>query len=145
MKRILTFILAIVLICTVFTGCNKVNEIADSAVQAAKAELEKQIQDKIREHKVELIELKTAVGNLNSDNKLAVQFFAAVLIYTESETAPGTCADALSGVLGEAGYMVQTESKVTHEKLVHKSLAYDHADFSAGNYYTIYIYKDSLL
>ena len=144
MKRILSLILAVLLFSSALIGCSTVNELTDKAVEAAKTELEKQIQEKIKEHKVELIELKTSVGNLNSDNKLAVQFFAAILIRTESETAPGTCADALKG-LGETGYMAQTAANVTHEKLVHKTITYNHTDFSAGNYYTIYVYTGSLL
>ena len=143
--RFARMIPAMILLFALLTGCSQVNEIADNVAQAARDELLQQIESKLEEHKVDVVEIKTAVGNLNGDDSKALQFFAAILIRTNSDTAPNTCADALKGMFTQTGYMTQEESAVTHELLVHKQIAYDHSDFSGGTYYTVYAYSKSLL
>lgn len=136
---------AILLVFALLTGCSQVNDIADSVAQAAKEELQQQIEAKLEEHKVDIVEIKTTIGHLNGDDPKALQFFAAILIRTNSDTAPETCAEALKGMFTQTGYMTQGQSDVIHELLEHKQLAYDRSDFSDGTYYTVYAYNKSLL
>ncbi len=136
---------AIVLMFSLLAGCAQVSEIADNVAQAAKDELLQQIETKLEEHKVDIVEIKTAMGHLNGDDSKAVQFFAAILIRTNSDTAPETCAEALKGMFTHTGYMTQEQSAVIHELLEHKQLSYDRSDFSDGTYYTVYAYSKSLL
>lgn len=145
MKKLICTLLALILAATCLFGCANISQIADSVADAAAQELENQLKSTLEKHKVEVIEMKTAFGKLNSEDDKALQFFAAALIRCESETAAQTCATALGSLFEQAGAMVQTESAVAHEALVHKTITYDHTDFSAGNYYTVYVYNSSLL
>ena len=142
MKRILSLVLILVLSC--FAGCAAVGEIAGNVADAAAKELENQLKATLEKHKVEVIEVKTAFGKLNGDDDKAMQFFAAALIRCESDTAAQNTATALDALFEQAGAMVQTDSAVAHEALVHKTITYSHTDFSAGNYYTVYVYNSSL-
>lgn len=141
MKRIVSIILCALLVAGCFSGCAMVNDIAGNVADAAAKELENQLTATLEKHKVEVVELKTAFGNLNSNDDLAVQFFGAVLIQSDSETAAETVTKALSGMFEETGFQVQTGSAIESKHLVHKTLSYDHSDFSAGNYYTVYVYS----
>ena len=146
MKRIVAVLLFLLLTVSMLSACGGVvGEIAGNVADAAAKELENQLKSTLEKHKVEVIEVKTALGKLNGEDEKALQFFAAALIRCESETAAQTCATALSGLFEQSGAMAQTQSAVTHEALVHKTIAYDHTDFSAGNYYTVYVYNSSLL
>ena len=145
MKKLICSILAMLMLLSCFCGCANVSQIAGNVADAAAKELENQLKTTLEKHKVEVVELKTAFGKLNGEDEKALQFFAAALIRCESETAAQTCATALDALFEQAGATVQTESAVTHEALVHKTIAYDHTDFSTGNYYTVYVYNSSLL
>lgn len=145
MKKFICAILAMVFLLSCLVGCANVSQIAGNVADAAAKELENQLKTTLEKHKVEVVELKTAFGKLNGEDDKAMQFFAAALIRCESDTAAQTCATALDALFEQAGAMVQTESAIAHEALVHKTLAYDHADFSAGNYYTVYVYNSTLL
>ena len=144
MKRILVLLLSAVLVFGCFAGCAAVGEIAGNVADAAAKELENQLKSTLEKHKVEVIEVKTAFGKLNGDDDKALQFFAAALIRCESDTAAENTATALDALFEQAGSMAQIESAVTHEALVHKTITYSHTDFSAGNYYTVYVYNSSL-
>lgn len=144
MKRLFALILSIILVLGCFAGCAAVGEIAGSVADAAAKELENQLKATLEKHKVEVIEVKTAFGNLNGEDSKSIQFFAAALIRCESDTAAQNVATALDALFEQAGSMTQTESAVTHEALVHKTITYGHTDFSAGNYYTVYVYNSSL-
>ena len=144
MKRILALALSAILVLGCFAGCAAVGEIAGNVADAAAKELENQLKATLEKHKVEVIEVKTAFGKLNGDDDKAMQFFAAALIRCESDTAAQNTATALDALFEQAGAMVQTDSAVAHEALVHKTITYSHTDFSAGNYYTVYVYNSSL-
>ncbi len=144
MRKIFTLVLTAVLLCGLICGCSIVGDIAGNVVDAAAKELENQLKATLEEHKVEVVELKTAFGRLNGEDEKKVQLFCAALIKSESDTAAENCAKAMGAVFGTAGWTVQTGSKVEHEALVHKSVVYDHSDFSGGKYYTVYVYVDSL-
>jgi hypothetical protein len=120
------------------------SEIADNVLEAAREELLEQIQAKVEEYKVNIIETKTAVGKLN-DQGGQYQFFCALLIQTNAESSAKDCAEAVAALTGKASYMPQTGSQVVSEYLVHKTITYDQTDFSAGNYYTVYVYVEDLV
>ena len=138
-RKVASLVLAVLLLCSIFAGCSAVNEITDSVVNAAKAELENQIKAKLEEYKVEAVELKTAMGKLNDEGG-QYQFFFAVLVQSDSDALPQAAVAAITKLFPESGLVSQTGSKVENAHLVHKEITYDHADFSAGNYYTIYVY-----
>ncbi len=145
MKKLICTLLALMIAVSCLFGCANVSQIAGNVADAAAKELENQLKTTLEKHKVEVVEVKTAFGKLSGEDEKALQFFAAALIRCESETAAQTCATALDALFEQAGAMAQTESAVTHEALVHKTITYDHTDFSAGNYYTVYVYSSSLL
>lgn len=130
----------LVLCCLMGTlaGCVSVGEIADSVVSAAKAELEKQIQDKIQEYKVSVVEMKTAFGKLDGNG--SYQFFCAVLVQSNSENSVSDCAKGMEKIAGVTGYMKQTTATVDSDHLQNKTVTYAHSDFSEDNYYTVYMY-----
>ena len=140
MRRILALLLVVCMALSV-SGCAVVGDIAGNVADAAAKELENQLKATLEKHKVEVVELKTAFGNLNSNDDKALQFFGAALIRSESDTAAENCAKALGTVFEEAGFMVQTGSPINVKYLVHKTLSYDHTDFSEGNFYTVYVYS----
>ena len=144
MRKIIALFLAAVLLCGTVSGCAVVGDIAGNVADAAAKELEIQLKATLQKYKVEVVEVKTAFGHLNGEDEKALQFFCAALIKTESETAAQTCATALDAVFEEAGSMVQAGSQFTHSALVYKTIQFDHADFSGGNYYTVYVYNSSL-
>lgn len=139
-KRIALLLVFAVLL-TLFAGCGKMGQIAESVADAAKEELESQVKKVLQEYKLELVEMKTAAGKLN-DNGESVQLFCAVLVRTENEGMVESCADALGKLFAQTGTMPQTDSAVLSPLLVHKSLSYRFSDFADGNtYYTIYVYS----
>ncbi len=144
MRKWIALLLAAVLLCGTFSGCSTVGDIAGNVADAAAKELESQLKTTLEKYKVQVVEVKTAFGKLNGDNDKATQFFCAALIKSESDTAAQTCATALDAIFETAGSMEQTGSRVAHFALVHKSIQYDHTDFSDGNYYTVYVYNSSL-
>ena len=140
MRRIISLLLAVCMLLCV-SGCAVVGDIAGNVADAAAKELENQLKATLEKHKVEVVEVKTAFGNLNSNDDMALQFFGAALIQSDSDTAAENCAKALDAVFEEAGFMTQTGSAIEVKYLVHKTLSYDHTDFSEGNYYTVYVYN----
>jgi len=126
-------------------GCGEVaGDIAGNVVEAAKKELENQVRSTFEKYKVDVIELKTAVGKLNGssgDN----QFFCAALVESDSNAIPQSVADNLSKLFHDAGILVQTGSQVEHSYLEHKEITYKFSDFDANKtYYTVWCYTDKL-
>lgn len=138
-RKVVSLLLAVLMLGGILAGCNMVNDIADSVVTAAKQELENQIKAKLEEQKVDAVELKTAFGKLNDEGG-EYQFFCAVLVKTDSEALPKAAADAMAKLFTDAGLVAQTGSKVENAHLIHKDITYDHSDFADGSYYTIYVY-----
>ena len=140
MKRILSVLLCLALVLAL-AGCGEtVSDIAGNLLDAAKKELENQVKATLEKYKVSVVEIKTAAGHLNGEEK-ANQFFCAALVQSNSESVPQSCADALGKVFGEASVHPQSTSKLDSPYLVHKEITFDHTDFSAGNYYVIYVYS----
>lgn len=142
--RMLALILALSCLLCALTGCATVLEVTGEVVNAAKEELENQIREKLGEYKVTPMEFKSAFGKLNDDGG-KYQCFYAVLVQTDTESHVINCAQTLGKAFSDSGYMLQTASAVESKYLVHKTVTYDHADFTAGNYYTIFVYVDDLL
>lgn len=142
-RKVLSVLLAFMLMSAMLTGCGAVGDIAGSVAEAAGKELENQVKAALEKHKVEVVELKTAVGRLNDEGS-DLQFFCAVLVKAESDTVVNGCAEAMDAVFEYAGVIPQTSSKVECPYLIHKEVTFDHRDFSSGGYYTIYIYNSSI-
>ena len=141
--KFFSLLLALVLAFSCLTGCSTVTDIAGNVADAAMKELETQIKDVLEEYKVQMVEFKTTAGKLNGTGN-EIQFFCAVLIQADSDTTAKLCANALDGIFEETGVVPQTSSQIKSLYLEHKTLSYKHTDFSAGNYYTIYVYNSSL-
>ena len=140
MFRKLTAIFLVLVCCaSVFAGCDAVSDITDNVLSAAKDELVKQIKAKVEEYKVTVVETKSTVGTLNDDGG-KYQFYCAILVQTNAESSASDCAAAMGKLFGESGYTAQTGTAVESEHLVHKTITYSHADYSEGNYYTVYVY-----
>lgn len=140
-RKLIALVLAAFMALSLFTGCEAVGEIAGNVAEAAKKELEAQVKAVLDEYKVELIEMKTTVGKLN-DNGESIQIFCAILVRSDNETLPRSCAEALGKLFTDSGIMVQTGSEIEHRYLVHKDLSYGFTGFGNGDtYYTIYVYS----
>lgn len=139
-EKALSLMLILLMFTALLTGCSTVGEIAGNVADAAKTELENQVQAVLDEYKMDIIEVKTTVGRLNSDGQL--QFFCAVLVRAADDSVPASCADALGKVFSRSGVIRQTGSTIESSLLEKKSLSYSFSDFSDGNsYYTIYAYS----
>ena len=147
MKRYFFAFLAVILVLTMWTGCSeKAGQLADQAagaVETGKQKLEQQVKSILEKYEADVVELKTAVGNL-SGTEGDVQFFCAALIRTDSTAIAQGCVDALNKVFTDAGLLSQTGSKIESTHLVHKELTYKRTDFSDGTYYTVYGYHADL-
>ena len=143
MKKVISLLLALVLSLGLFTGCNETtNKIASSVADAAMKELEVQVKAALEEHKLEVIEIKTAFGKLNdtADN----QYFVSALVRTEKTDLIDASLAGLKYVFTDVGCVSETDSKIDSEYLVHKDLSYSRTDFSDGTYYTVYAYYDDI-
>lgn len=145
-KKICALILALAMLLAL-AGCGEVaGEIAGNVADAAKKELENQIRKTFETYKIEILDMKTAVGKLNSDSG-DIQFFCAVLVKSDSDAIPQSVADALSNVFSDAGVTPQggASSEVKNDYLEHKSITYKFDSFYDGNaYYTVWCYTDKL-
>ena len=143
-KKICALILALAMLLAL-AGCGEVaGEIAGNVADAAKAELEKQIRKTFETYKIEILDMKTAVGKLNSDSG-DIQFFCAVLVQSDSDAIPQSAADTLGKLFHDAGITVQTEAKISNSHLQAKELSYKFDSFGDGKtYYTVWCYTDKL-
>lgn len=143
MKKVISLLLALVLSLGLFTGCNETtNKIASSVADAAMKELEVQVKAALEEHKLEVIEIKTAFGKLN--NTADNQYFVSALVRTEKTDLIDASLAGLKYVFTDVGCIAETDSKIDCEHLVHKDLSYSRTDFSDGTYYTVYAYYDDI-
>ena len=139
---VILLVIVAVILCFVL-GKDTVTGIAENVLDAAKEELAEQIEEKLSEYAVEVVELKPVVGKLNDDGG-EYQFYCACLVQTSAESSAADCAKALSKIFGESDFVSQTDREVDAEQLVHKSITYKQKDFSEGNYYTVYVYVDNI-
>ena len=140
-RKYISLVLALMLVLSLFTGCDAVGQIAGSVADAAMAELETQIRAILEEYKMDVIELKTTAGKLN-DGEGDIQFFCAVLVRADNDAVPRSCADALGKVFQNSGIMPQTSRSIESPFLVNKTLDYSYTGFGGEeNLYTIYVYS----
>ena len=143
-RKVCSFILALVMVSCLFTGCSDtVSEIAGNVADAAVAELEKQVKSALEKNKVEVVEMKSVFGKLNDQGSEA-QLFCAALIRAESTDLAKAAVDTMGKLVTQAGIFSQTGSTVSSDLLVHKKIQFKHTDFSAGNYYVIFAYHEDL-
>jgi hypothetical protein len=138
-RKVVSLVLAAFMLCGIFAGCNAVGEIAGNVADAAMKELENQVKATLEKNKVNVVELKTAIGKLNDDGS-EMQFFCAALVKSDTDTVVNGAAEAMGAVFEKSGVLAQTGSKVESEYLVHKDITFKHSDFSDGTYYVIYVY-----
>ena len=138
-RKVVSLVLAAFMLCGIFAGCNAVGEIAGNVADAAMKELENQDKATLEKNKVNVVELKTAIGKLNDEGS-EMQFFCAALVKSDTDTVVNGAAEAMGAVFEKSGVLVQTGSKVESEYLVHKDITFKHSDFSDGTYYVIYVY-----
>ena len=142
-RKILSLILAAAMVLSL-CGCGgTVGEIADSVKEAAMKELKNQVQQLLEKNKLEVVETKTAFGQLNDDGG-KYQFLIAALVKSNSTSIPQSTADTMAKLFSDAGLTVQTASAFENAHLVHKEISFSHTDFSEGNYYVIWGYAADL-
>ena len=133
-------------LCMILAGCGEVaGDIAGNVADAAKKELENQIKQTFETYKIDIIEMKTAVGKLNGESG-DIQFFCAVLVQSDSDAIPQSAADTLSKLFHDAGVVPQGgDGDVQSEYLEHKSITYKFDSFSDDKqYFTVWFYTDKL-
>ena len=143
-KKFISLILVFGLLCGL-AGCGDVaGEIAGNVAEAAKKELENQVKATFEKYKIEILDLKTAVGKLNG-NSSDIQFFCAALVQSDSDAIPQSAADTLIKLFHDAGIHVQTGPAIENTYLEHKSLTFKFENFEEGKtYYTVWCYTDKL-
>ncbi len=141
-RKIIILVLILSLGVCMFSGCDAATKFTDDVSQTAKAELEKLVKSTLEKNKIDVVEVKTAVGKLNDTGKL--QFFCAALVKANSDSIPQTCADALGKIFEDAGLKVQTAPAVDSPYLVHKTVTFKHTDYTDGTYYMVYAYQSNL-
>lgn len=145
MKHRLIVLALILALLVTLGGCGEaVGEIASNVADAAAKELEVQVKATLEKYKVEVIEVKSAVGKLNNDSDSELQFYCGVLVRSNSDTFPQSGAVALGKLFEQAGVHAQTKSEIDSDFLVNKDLSFKHTDFSSGDYYLIWAYTSSL-
>ena len=128
-----------------FSGCSDVvGEIAGNVADAAAKELEAQIKETVEEYKVEVIEIKSAVGKLDNGVESSQQFFCGVLVRSNSDALPQAATVTLGKIFDEAGCHPWHKSEIDNDHLVNKTLTFKHTDFSGGDYYLIWGYTPAL-
>ena len=142
-RRFFVLFLCAVLALSLWGCSGKAGEIAGSVKDAAMQELKNQVQQLLEENKLEVVEMKTAFGQLN-DNGGKYQFFIAALVRSNAEGIPQSTADTMAKLFSEAGLNPQSESTLSNDHLVHKDITFKHTDFSGGNYYVIWGYAADL-
>ncbi len=149
MKKLLAVLLCAALFAGCLSGCQEMVMgavgLSQQAAQAAADKITEKMTEIIGQHKVEVVEMKTAFGTIAIKDDWGKELLAAVLIRTESDSAAETCAKALSGIFSETGFVRQTGREVELELLCFQSITYDHTDYADGSYYTVYGYSPSVV
>ncbi len=142
MKKFMALVLALLMILSL-SGCGEVaGDIAGNVAEAAKKELENQIRQTFETYKIEILDMKTAVGKLSGESG-DMQFFCAVLVQSESPAIPQSAADTLSKLFHDAGVDIQTGAKVESPYLQNKDLSFKH-EGDGATHYSVWFYTDKL-
>jgi len=141
------FVAAVLLLCLTLSlaACGGVaGEIAGNVADAAKKELENQVKATFEKYKIEILDMKTAVGQLDGSSS-DVQFFCAVLVQSDSDAIPQSAADTLGKLFHDAGINVQTAAAIENPYLQNKELSFKFDGFGDGKtYYCVWCYTDKL-
>ena len=89
---------------------------------------------------VQLVETQSVCGKINGNGN-GIQYFGAVLIKSDDETAVKALLEELKGEYDEVGYCVQAGQNIRSSYLEHQTLSYDHDSFQDATYYSIYFYN----
>ena len=117
-------------------------EIAGNVADAAKKELENQIKTTFETYKIDILDMKSAVGKLNGESG-DIQFFCAVLVQSDSDAIPQSAADTLSKLFHDAGITVQSGAKIESRYLEHKDLTFKQ-EGDGKTHYAVWFYTDRL-
>ena len=144
-RKLITLVLICAVLAAVSGGCSEaVGEIAGNVADAAMKELEASVKATFEKYKVDVIELKSAIGKLNGDSG-DNQFFCAALVQSDSDAIPQSAADTLGKLFHDAGIQIQTGTGIENSYLEHKSLTYkDGIINDSQTYYTVWYYTDRL-
>jgi hypothetical protein len=142
-RKILCLFLAIFMTLSLCACGETAGQIADSVMDAAMRELQNQVKQLLEQNKLEVVEIKTAFGQLNDEGS-KYQFFVAALVKSNATAVPQSTADTMDKIFSDAGLNVQTESKLQNQYLLHKEISFKQTDFSASNYYVIWGYARDL-
>ena len=141
--RILSLVLVAVMALSL-CGCgDTVGNIAGSVMDAAGKELQNQVTQLLENNKLEVVEVKTAFGQLNDEGS-KYQFFVAALVRSNGTAVPQSTADTLAKLFTDGGLSVQSQPDFRNDYLIHKSITFKHSDFSEENYYVIWGYAADL-
>ena len=142
--RIMALVLTFVLVFSL-CGCGEVvSDIAGNVADAAAKELEAQIKKTVEEYKVEVVEIKSAIGKLDNTVDSDQQFFCGVLVRSNSDAIPQSIAATLGSIFDEAGCQPWHKSEIDNDHLVNKKISFKHTDFDSGDHYLIWGYAPSL-
>lgn len=138
--RKLICILLVVLLVAAMAGCSVAGEIADKVAQAAMEELKDQLQSTFEKNKIEVLQVKTAIGKLNDEGS-SLQLFFGFLVRSENPQQIQDVTEAMKKMIPQSGCAPQTGAAIESPYLVHKTLSFD-ADKVADptNCYLVYLY-----
>ena len=138
MRKVICIFLVLGLLAAL-SGCSAAGDIADKVAQAAMEELKVQVQATFEKNKIEVLQVKSALGKLNDDGG-KLQLYLAFLVRSENPQQIQAAADVLSKV-GTAGFAPQTGLTVESPYLVHKELSFDADKLTdPTNCYLVYLY-----
>lgn len=138
MRKLFCIFLALALIAAL-AGCSAAGDIANKVAQAAMEELKVQVQATFEKNKIEVLQVKSALGKLNDDGG-KLQLYLAFLVRSENPQQIQSTADALSKV-GTAGFAPQLGTKVESPYLTHKEISFDADKLTdPTNCYLVYLY-----
>ena len=98
----------------------------------------------MEEYKVEVVEIKSAIGKLDNAVDSDQQFFCGVLVRSNSDAIPQSIAATLGSIFDEAGCQPWHKSEIDNDHLVNKKISFKHTDFDSGDHYLIWGYTSSL-
>ena len=142
-RKTVSLILVLAMVLSLWGCGGTMGEIAGNVADAAMKELKNQVQQLLEKNKLEVVEIKTAFGQLNDEGGKN-QFFIAALIKSNSTSVPQSTADTMGKIFSDAGLTAQTAPAFENAHLVHKDISFKHEDFSTGNYYVIWGYAADL-
>ena len=142
-RKFLCLFLAVLMVLSLSACGGTAGEIADSVMDAAMKELKNQVTALLEKNKLEVVEIKTAFGQLNDEGS-KYQFFIAALVRSNFTDIPQSTANSMDQLFTEAGLTAQSTSQLDNPHLLHKDITFKHTDFSAGNYYVIWGYAADL-